>query len=62
MSDLGALLEAVTQMRAAQKLELASLPSNFDRWRRVRRQLEVSRLEEKVDALAKQLLERGGAR
>lgn len=59
MNELESFLEAVLRMRAAQRLEQAALPANFDRWRRVRAQQEVTRLEERVDALAKALSERG---
>lgn len=55
MSDLKKLLEAVTEMRAAQKLEWDALPSNFRVWKRARQQQRVSQLEEQVDALVREL-------
>jgi hypothetical protein len=56
MSDLKRFWDAVTAMRAAQKLEWAALPSNYRVWKRARQQQAVSRLEEKVDELAAELL------
>lgn len=56
MNDLKKFLDAVTEMRVAQNLEWAALPSNYDRWKRARQQQTVARLEEKVDALATELL------
>jgi hypothetical protein len=56
MSDLKRFWNAVTAMRAAQKLEWAALPSNYRLWKRVRQQQTVSRLEEQVDDLAEELL------
>jgi hypothetical protein len=55
MSDLQKFWEAVTAMRAAQKLEWDALPSNFRLWKRARQQQAVSRLEQQVDALAEEL-------
>ena len=51
MDDLKKLLDAVTEMRAAQKLEMDALPANFYVWKKTRRQMNVARLEEQVDAL-----------
>lgn len=56
MNDLKKLLDAVIEMRAAQKLEWAALPGNFDRFKRARQQGNVARSEEKVDALIQELL------
>ena len=56
MNDLQRLLDAVTEMRAAQKLEWAALPSNFRLWKRARQQMNVTRLEEQVDQLTAELL------
>ena len=56
MSDLKRFWDAVTAMRAAQKLEWAALPANYRLWKRVRQQQAVSRLEEQVDNLAAELL------
>ncbi len=55
MDDLKKLLDAVTEMRAAQKLEMDALPANFHVWKKTRRQMNVSRLEEQVDALLQEL-------
>lgn len=55
MNDLKKLLDAVIEMRAAQKLEWDALPSNFDRFKRARKQGHVARLEEQVDALIQEL-------
>ena len=55
MDDFKKLLDAVIEMRAAQKLEWDALPSNFDRFKRARKQGNVARLEEKVDALIEEL-------
>ena len=54
--DLKRFWDAVTQMREAQKLEWAALPSNFRLWKRARQQQAVSKLEERVDTLAEELL------
>ncbi len=54
-NDLKRFWDAVMAMRAAQKLEWAALPSNFDRWRRARQKQTVAQLEEQVDALAEEL-------
>ena len=51
MDDLKKLLDAVTEMRAAQKLEMDALPSNFKVWKKTRQQMTVAQLEQKVDAL-----------
>ncbi len=56
MSDLKRFWAAVTAMRAAQKLEWAALPGNYRIWKRARQQQAVSRLEEKVDDQAVELL------
>lgn len=53
--DLKMFLDAVIEMREAQKLEWAALPANFRLWKRARQQQSVSKLEEKVDAIAKEL-------
>lgn len=55
MNDLKKLLDAVIEMRAAQKLEWDALPSNFDRFKRARKQGNVARLEEMVDAFTQKL-------
>ena len=55
MDDLKRFWNAVKEMRAAQKLEWDALPSNFRLWKRARQEQTVSRLEEKVDALAEEL-------
>jgi uncharacterized coiled-coil protein SlyX len=55
MNDLKIFLDAVTEMRAAQKLELDALPTNFKVWKKTRQQMSVARLEEKVDALVQEL-------
>ena len=60
MNDLKRFWEAVGAMRSAQKLEWAALPSNYNRWKRVRQQQAVSRLEEQVDRLAEELLHEYG--
>jgi len=60
MSDLKRFWEAVSEMRSAQKLEWAALPSNYNRWKRVRQQQAVSRLEAQVDQLAQELLHKYG--
>jgi hypothetical protein len=57
MDDVKRFLEAVTAMRAAQKLEMDALPANFRIWKRTRRQLKVSQLEEQVDQLAQELMQ-----
>ena len=54
-NDLTKLLDAVTEMRAAQKLEMDALPSNLRVWKRTRQQLRVAQLEQQVDELVKQL-------
>lgn len=51
MDDLKKMLDAVSEMRAAQKLEMDALPSNFKVWKRTRQQMAVAQLEAKVDAL-----------
>jgi hypothetical protein len=56
MSDLKRFWDAVTQMREAQKVEWAALPSNFRLWKRARQKQAVSQLEERVDVLAAELL------
>jgi hypothetical protein len=56
MSDLKRFWDAVTQMREAQKLEWAALPGNYRLWKRARQQQAVSQLEQRVDALAEELL------
>lgn len=48
-------LDAVTEMRAAQKLEMDALPANFRVWKKTRQQMNVARLEEQVDALLEEL-------
>lgn len=58
MDDLKQLLGAVKEMRAAQKLEWAALPSNFRIYKRSRQQQTVSRLEESVDQLVEELLQK----
>jgi hypothetical protein len=55
-TDLKKLLDAVIEMRAAQKLEWDALPSNYARWKRARKQGHVARLEAKVDALLDEAL------
>ncbi len=55
MRDLKRFWDAVTAMRAAQKLELDALPSNLRIWKRARRQQAVAQLEQKVDDLAEEL-------
>ena len=55
MDDLKKLLDAVTEMRAAQKLEMDALPSNFKVWKKTRQQMTVAQLEQKVDALIAEL-------
>lgn len=55
MTDLKRFLDAVTQMREAQKLEWAALPANFKLWKRARQKQAVYQLEEKVDALVEEL-------
>jgi hypothetical protein len=56
MSEMKKLLDAVIEMRAAQKLEWAALPANFNLWKRARQKQSVSVLEQTVDALAEELL------
>ncbi|MHB8878984.1 MAG: hypothetical protein ACYC8T_35230 [Myxococcaceae bacterium] len=56
MGDLKKFLDAVMEMRAAQKLEWAALPANFDIWKRARQKQSISRLEQSVDELAERLL------
>ncbi len=58
MNDVQEFLEAVRTMRAAQKLEWQSLPSNYDRYRRAREKQSIARLEERVDAMAKELTDK----
>jgi hypothetical protein len=55
MTDLKNFLDAVAAMRAAQKLEMDALPTNFKVWKKTRQQMTVARLEEKVDALLVEL-------
>ena len=55
MDDLKKFLDAVTEMRAAQKLEMDALPANFKVWKKTRQQMTVARLERKVDALLEEL-------
>ena len=55
MDNLKEFLDAVTEMRAAQKLEMDALPANFKVWKKTRQQMTVARLEEKVDALLEEL-------
>lgn len=55
MTDPKQFLDAVSEMRAAQKLEMDALPGNFKVWKKTRQQMTVARLEEKVDALLKEL-------
>lgn len=56
MTDLERLLNAVIEMRAAQKLEWDALPANFRIWKRARQQQRVTLLEQQVDALVQELL------
>ncbi len=56
MDDLKKLLDAVIEMRAAQKLEWDALPSNFDRFKRARQKQNVARTEEKVDGLIEEMM------
>ncbi len=58
-ADLATLLAAVTAMRAAQKLELAALPSNLAIWKSSRQKREIARLEQNVDDLVAELSRRG---
>lgn len=58
MSDLKTFWQAVTTMRAAQKLEWDALPSNFRIYKRSRQQQTVSKLEQSVDELAQELFAR----
>lgn len=55
MDDHEKFWDAVMEMRAAQKLEWAALPSNYDRWKRARQQQQVAQLEQMVDELAEEL-------
>lgn len=55
MDDLKKLLDAVAEMRAAQKLEMDALPGNFKVWKKTRQQMLVAKLEARVDALLKEL-------
>ena len=55
MDDLKKLLDAVTEMRAAQKLEMDALPGNFKVWKKTRQQMTVALLEAQVDALIAEL-------
>lgn len=55
MTDLEQFLDAVAEMRAAQKLEMDALPSNFKVWKKTRQQMTVAQLEAKVDALLDEL-------
>ena len=57
MNDLKSFLDAVLEMRTAQKLQLDALPSNLKIWKRARQQQNVARLEEKVDTLVQELLQ-----
>jgi hypothetical protein len=56
VDDWMRFVEAVTEMRAAQKREMDALPGNFKIWKRTRQQMTVARLEEKVDELARELV------
>lgn len=55
MTELEKFLDAVAEMRAAQKLEMDALPGNFKVWKKTRQQMTVARLEEQVDALLEEL-------
>lgn len=55
MDDWKKLLDAVTEMRAAQKLEMDALPSNFKVWKKTRQQMTVAQIEQKVDALLEEM-------
>lgn len=55
MNDLKNFLDAVTEMRAAQKLEMDALPANFKVWKKTRQQMTVAQIEAKVDALLDEL-------
>lgn len=56
MNDTSTFINAVKQMRAAQKLEWDALPANFNIFKRARRQQTVSQLELQVDKLLDELL------
>jgi hypothetical protein len=56
MNDLKTLLDAVKQMRAAQKLEWQALPANFNTFKRARQKQTVAQLELQVDKLLDELL------
>lgn len=60
MTDLKQFLDAVTEMRAAQKLEMDALPSNFKVWKKTRQQMTVAKLEAKVDTLVDEMRGRYG--
>lgn len=60
MTDLKQFLDAVTEMRAAQKLEMDALPSNFKVWKKTRQQMTVAKLEAKVDTLVDEMRGRCG--
>ena len=55
MNDLKQFLDAVTEMRTAQKLEMDALPANFKVWKKTRQQMTVAQIEAKVDALLEEL-------
>jgi len=54
-TELRELVDAVVEMRAAQRLELDALPANLRIWKSARQKRAVARLEERVDALAEAL-------
>jgi len=60
MTELKKLFDAVTEMRAAQKLEMDALPSNFKVWKKTRQQMTVAKLEAKVDTLLDEMRGRYG--
>ncbi len=55
VQDLKQLLRAVSEMRAAQKLEYEALPGNARLWKRAREKQSVTRLEQRVDELVADL-------
>lgn len=55
MDDLQKLMDAVTEMRAAQRLEMDALPGNFKVWKKTRQKMTVAQLEANVDALLKEM-------
>ena len=55
MTDPKTFLDAVTEMRAAQKLEWEALPANFRIFKQARKQQRVARLEEQVDQFLQEL-------